>query len=367
MRVRHYQLAAQGKLQEAMQEAQSLYSYAEGQIKNALDDVDGAIQYVLSEENQHPNRIDICKAKGALPGQSKAGSHNQHTSSFGQSSAPSNFGQPAGPSKDTLGFSNTASPSFGQPSFGQQSSVQTSFGQPSAFIKPGPTLAQSSPAFGQPTNAPSAFGQPSTLGKVLHNPQMDPNQFQQSSTFVQNASPAIGSARDSPGSSARNPLTQPHGPVDSNVAVAANPFSIKPPQFLQNQSRMSTAGSNPFATTASTQSNGSIGPQPLEPVALSQGSAMQLQKDSQGRLRSWNGKGVSYFDDLPCYRGTDGNWHRIWFAEGQPLFVNSGNLPDNVYDDSVKSTYEFFNHNGTFKDGIVPIIPPRKEWCSWDM
>ena len=154
LRLRHYELAAQGNQQQALQEAQALVNNAEQQIQTALNDLDGAVKYIINGEDEHPNRLDICKAKGATPTQPHASAPSQQIqSTFGQPSrsAP-DFGQPS------------ASSAFGGPSansFGQSFAPTSTFGQPSAttstFGKP------SAPTFGQPSQ-PSAFGQASTLG-----------------------------------------------------------------------------------------------------------------------------------------------------------------------------------------------------------
>jgi len=49
-------LAAQGNHQQAIQEAQTLVNNAEQQMQNVLNDVDGAIKYVIDGENRHHER-----------------------------------------------------------------------------------------------------------------------------------------------------------------------------------------------------------------------------------------------------------------------------------------------------------------------
>jgi nucleoporin NUP42 len=65
MRVRHYELAAQGLIGQAQAEAQQLYQEAEAQIKAALDDLPGSIKYIIDGEKEHPNRLDICAGAGS--------------------------------------------------------------------------------------------------------------------------------------------------------------------------------------------------------------------------------------------------------------------------------------------------------------
>lgn len=194
LRIRHYELAAQGNQQQAIQEAQTLVENAEQQMQAVLDDVDGAIRYVIGGENEHPNRIDVTHAKGVLPasGQTSApitfarpsapafAQSSAPTSSFGQASS---FGQPA-----TLGRPTT---SFGQPpsSFGQSSIPTPVFGQPAATqpLNPfGQSSASSQPSSFSQTSDP---GQPSSFAQAPAPPQTGifgrtaaPSSFGQSTT-----------------------------------------------------------------------------------------------------------------------------------------------------------------------------------------
>ena len=75
---------------------------------------------------------------------------------------------------------------------------------------------------------------------------------------------------------------------------------------------------------------------------------------------------VRYFDDEPCYKGNDGDWRRVWFPDKPPVFTKTVDLPDEVYDEATKADYRYLKQTGTFKDGIMPALPPKREWCSWD-
>lgn len=90
------------------------------------------------------------------------------------------------------------------------------------------------------------------------------------------------------------------------------------------------------------------------------------QRDSQGKLVTWNGKAVSYINDEPCFKGKNNNWEKIWFPDGPPVFNKAVELPDEDYDQATKESYKFLGTQGVFKDGIIPSLPPRREWCSWD-
>ncbi|KAI4182347.1 MAG: hypothetical protein L6R41_006033 [Letrouitia leprolyta] len=150
LRLRHYELASAGNESQAIQEAQVLYSNAEQQMQKALSDLDGALKYITDAANQHPNRLDVCKAKGG---------------DLTQSQQPSGFVQPGG-------APSNGGPTFGQTSFGQPSAPafgKPSFGQPTAPVPalPPTPVNQNQTLFGQSSKLTSgpAFGQPATLGQ----------------------------------------------------------------------------------------------------------------------------------------------------------------------------------------------------------
>ena len=392
LRTRHYELAIQGKEQQAMREAQALISNAEDQMRNALSNLDGAIDYVLNGERQHPNRIDICNAKVAGIGQAQnTNPIQQNPSSFGQASdaAPA-FGNPTVPS--SLGVSSAST--FGKPSaltstFGQPSAPafgQSSFGQASLLGRP-------STSFGQPSS--STFGQPSAPNPFDRS-QQSPATLNQASNPFQRSTTGQGNNPFQPSSAPSQPSGPGHvGPFvqPSAMSSAANPFATKTPvqtndTAVQNSTpprnpfalattmvppQPSGTMSSPFARTGPTQQNGGTSSAATassttpKPSIGRQISSAEMQKDSQGRLRTWNSKPVSYIDDEPCYSGNDGNLQRIWFPDGAPAFVNSAGLPDEAYDDVTKEKYMFLNRTGTFKDGIMPLLPPKREWCNWNL
>ncbi|CAD6564651.1 MAG: hypothetical protein ASARMPRED_005618 [Alectoria sarmentosa] len=429
LRVRHYELAAQGNQQQAIQEAQALVNNAEQQIQTALNDVDGALKYLINGENEHPNRLDVCKVKGATPTQPQTSAPNQQTTStfgqpsssapaFGQPSAPSAFGRPSvpsfgQPSAPTSTFGQPSAPTFGQPSqpsaFGQPSTLgrsTTSFGQPSStFGKPSITA----PTFGQPS-APSPLGAPQQQPIPLGKPS-EPDVFQQPSTAAKNSfgqppastqAPPFGqpsallqsSAYGTP--STLNPSPAFGKPATSGAISGFSQTSKAPPNPFSQLTAPSTTGSfgqpssaatNPFGQRRTSTANQPVpsfgqpfGPsntlQPTTGPAASRGNVrstsgqgtngVPVQKDSQGKITSWKGMSVRYFDDEPCYKGNDGNWQRVWFADGPPVFTKTVDMPDEAYDEATKASYRHLKETGTFKDGIMPELPPKREWCTWN-
>ncbi len=491
LRVRHYELATQNNQQKAIQEAQTLVANAEQQVHTALNDIDGAIKYVIDGENEHPNRIDMCKAKGAPAPQSPNPSTNQQsapafsqlssaaqTSSskfgqpssssppFGQPSATSTFGRPSAPAfgqspAPVSAFGDPSTSTFGQPStFGRPGALgrpTTSFGQPSS------SLGQPSSSFGKPSLSAPAFGKPATPTSfdqrtspfgdrtgINANPQQLINPSQPSNPFGQSSAPTHRNPfvkSSAPASAQPNPFGPPSAPA-STLASSFGPPSVpsQPSVFGRSSApstasafgqpqasklptgpgQLSTAPSNPFGQpsgpqTASTfgqpsrpgpspfgqppskartfyanrpvpafgfdiasmkfparpltSSNSDTVQQPTAPIAngaapkpasIKATSSVQVQKDMQGKVRTWNGKSVSYVDDEPCYKGIEGSWQRIWFPDGPPVFTKTADLPDEVYDEATKENYKHVKEYGAFKDGMMPDLPPRREWCTWD-
>lgn len=436
LRLRHYELAAAGKPQEAIQEAQTWFNNAEQQIRTALDDVEGAIRYLNNRAKEHPNRFDICQVRGTdLNGSRPSGSAiGQSTvpkasfgvpaTSFGQPTGASGFGQPSalGSRPSPFGQQATAagqSSAFGQPaqlgrpstSFGQPTS---SFGQPSvpapAFGKPSnPTSAfgQSAPpksTFGQPSfgqpSAPSSFGQNSltsafgttaTLGSTQQSTFGQPSNLKQSAFNQQSVGITQPSAFGKPSASA-NPFGQASQPARTSALGQTTPASTNP--FGQPVANQSTQA---FRQPSATDNGSSHAPMqsasaPMQSLAqpsngfgnlsgpsisntLSQPTAIQAAgtktqipatRDAQGNLKTWGGKPVTYVDNEPYTKGEDGAWGKICFPNGPPSLTKAEELAEVAYDESTKENYMFMKMRGVFKDGIMPSLPPRREWCSWD-
>ncbi|KAJ5306144.1 hypothetical protein PENANT_c024G04822 [Penicillium antarcticum] len=299
LRARHYELAAAGNIDQAVQESQAMWAESMKQMDVALGDLNGAVKFIIDGKNEHPNRLDIVEGKTGPNANLAPGALGNAPSAFGQPSIvgqSSGFGQPS-----TLGQSSGfgqpstlgQSSGFGQPStlgqssgFGQSSTLGQSsgFGQPSA-------LGQSS-GFGQPSalGQSSGFGQPSTLGQSTG--------FGQSSTLGQSS--GFGQPSNLGGSGFGQPSTlggqsgfgkpgfgQPAAPA----APASNPFgapatSSSPfSQISNNQAAPGGFGQpaptnapSPFAQTASQQpaapASGGFGqPQPTSGFPPSQPAA----------------------------------------------------------------------------------------------
>ncbi|OKP15091.1 Nucleoporin AMO1 [Penicillium subrubescens] len=436
MRLRHYELTAAGNMNQAVQEAQGLWQEAVNQMDSALNNLDGAVKYIIDGGNEHPNRNDITAGVQGPTG-------NQ----------PTPFGQPAGPATGAFGTANAPGTGFGQPSaFGQPSTLGqqgSAFGQPSTVGQPS--------AFGQPSamGQPSGFGQPSTLGQgaafgqpaalgggptAFGKPAFGQSGFAQAGStqsafgqpaFGQPAAPAAGAFGAPSGAS---PFTQvqaqpatgfgaPSGPspfgqpsTQQQPAAAggfgqpaapfaqpgqtASPFG-QVPQQPQQQAPAATpfgqpsAAPNPFGAPSTQQQPA---PSPFGQPAAPQGVPVQppnagprafikiddpndlnplpqLQGETRRdpntkRITMWKGRPVNYVNDAPCYLHPQDNktWVRINFPDGPPddaSLRDSQGKPED-YTPEIEEMYKFFLENGYFKDGVIPSVPPRKDFISYD-
>ncbi|KAL4980405.1 hypothetical protein BDW66DRAFT_125152 [Aspergillus desertorum] len=384
LRLRHYEAAATGNPGSAIQEAENMYKEAVSQMEIILKNLNAAVKYVVDGANEHPNRIDVTKGDTG-PGAGQ-------TSAFGQSSAPA---------FQASGFSqqSPAQPAFGQPSLGQPSG----FGQPSAlgassgFGKP--AFGQTSqPSFGQPSLSQSTFGQRSVLGG---------SGFGQASTtaspFSQiSAAPANGFSNPSPftqagsgfGSSstntattggfgsptqAANPFGQPSAPFGQPTQPAASsPFGATTQQPAAGQSAF---GQSAASATQNLQPASSrpvdAGPPPLLKIENSNDLAPIPPLNGQTthnpmtkKLQTWKGQPVQYIDNVPCYLHPQDRktYVRIFFPDGPPdaASLRDAQAEPNQYTPEVTEQYEFFVKNGYFKDGLIPSVPPKTEWVSFD-
>ncbi|KAJ5970789.1 uncharacterized protein N7479_000707 [Penicillium vulpinum] len=248
MRLRHYELAAAGNMNQAVQEASALWQECVQQMEISLNDLNGAVKYVVDGKNEHPNRYDII-AGNTQP------SMNQAPAPFGQ---PSSFGQPSPFGQQNAAPAPNAGPvsgAFGAPSstFGQSSGLGQSvgFGRPSVPAQPS-GMGQST-AFGQ-TSAlgGSAFGQTSTMGGSAFNktpfgqPGVNPSPFSK-------------------------PIA-PGGAAPFGAPSAASPFT----QVSQNQPAAGGFGQpapSPFGQSAAQPAPSPFGQPAVKPSPFGQPSA----------------------------------------------------------------------------------------------
>jgi nucleoporin NUP42 len=424
-------------------------------MQTALNDVDGAINYIIRAENDHPNRIDICRESQATSAGSQRGvfQRNQEypidtrsqkpaaAPPFGAPAQPGAFGQPASGAFGQASALGQKPNPFGAPSgaFGQSSGG--TFGQPSALGQKQNPFGASTPAFGAPTQpgGVGAFGQPSAIGQKPNPfgapsgvfgqpsggafgqpsaPEQQPNPFgtqpaalasfgtpsqPQPNPFgaptVQNPSPFGAPTPTSqpnpfgttpapfgaPSQAPKNPFGTPSQPASSSFGVtpvqqtnpfgapaAGSPFGTPQPP--------SQPAANPFGNPQSTPGP-AISPFGNPPSAQPQaqphvnGSTFHTghpplsqysTRDGNGRLVTWKNKRVVYKEDIPGTQNFDGTWAKIWFPDGPPVPDKLAEAAPELYTDDVKKAYENARINGVFDGGVLPLVPPKQEWCQWD-
>ena len=328
MRARHYELAAQGRQQEAIQEAQTLFDNANQQNQTALNDLKGAMQYVSLGEQQHPNRNDICRETSTTATVGSQPMSAPSPSGFGSVPTGSSFGRPSAPAQQPSRFGQSSAFRSTSSPFAPRAHAQ--------FAQPSVTSGAPAARFGQPSNPfaqtraaqQSGFSQPSAPAS---------SQSQTSFTNTQ-AQPASNTSFGKPSQGSNGAFGS-----QGNSIPAVNPF-VKPQE----------TGTSSFGQASS-----------LNAPAETGGQLTDARKDAQGKLVSWKGKPVTYVDDEPCFKRPDGAWEKIWFPE-PPVWKNSQEPPDDAYDEATKEAYRYAKKHGRFPGDKIPLLPPKKEWISWD-
>jgi nucleoporin NUP42 len=406
-------------------------------MQTALSNVDEAINFIISAEKEHPNRIDICRMSTSGQGSTSTPFSQQSSTPTTQASGGGNpFGAPSQPAASSpFGTSTTASTGvFGQPSgLGQRPNpfggTSQSFGTPSqlgaagAFGRPS-VLGQKPNPFGAPSASPASgisntATAPFSSFAAAPNPFAQPQQQQGTNPFGAPSQPAqqnplnqtatqisnpFGSAN--PPSQQQNPFGNPSSaPFGAPSSISENPFgqpSTRPPTIGGNPfGSASTSTVNPFAQRPPTQastSNPFGATQPFaapnanpfgNPPAANAFNANQAVGSSQpslngaatvgqnssesysskgvdGRLKMFKGRPVVYKNDEAGFRGKDGSWQKIWFPQGAPAPYKDTEMEVSQYDESIKTAYMHLQQSGSFEGGVMPMMPPRREWCSFD-
>ena len=399
-------------------------------MRVALNDLDGAIRYIANSQNEHPNRVDICKSALSRP------PPNSQPNRFLNSNNTASSPQP-----NPFGGSSSSAPfnAFGTQS---QPGVTSAFGQPASLgMKPSPfgqpsQLGQTASPFGQPSQLgqkASPFGQPSQLG---HGPspfgQPASLNSQQSNPFAQNkttSSPFAVAANNSAfGSTAQptglNVFGQPLQPPGGNIfsqsgtqpaanafgassttnassfaaqdastgnTITPNPFGQSPAQTAKPGAFGSTQAFNPpsaFGNAGQRDLNGTSAandrgfgtdgsnPNPFPVDVLNPNGPESSHshpdirtysiRDVGNKLISWKSKPVSYVENEPYFRKEDGSLERIWFPNGPPIYSAATEPPIDEIHPTDLDGHKFLLEHGTFKDGIMPNVAPQREYCRWD-
>lgn len=344
------------------------------------------------------------------PGQSSAfgqpSSMGGGGSAFGQPSTvgqSSGFGQPSQmgqkPASGQSTFGQSSQPGFGQPSkpaFGQASAPGQRQGNPSPFggaaSQPSgfaQAAQQSSGGFGMAgASKPSPFAaagsnqqsqSPFAAASTNNNnqqPQQQQNPFGGSSqsAFGQPSQPAaqqnpFGSAQPKPAfGQASQPTTSAFG-QPSQPAANANPFG-QPTQPQQQQATPSPFG----AASTAPQPNGAA-PTPNTTATTPSGGP-----DPSTYLTHTANQPTSFKNQPVTYLGEPKNFHvypsnnraeRLWFPQGPPAPNPDVQLEPVFYEGALgaelQGIYEKVAQGGEFAGGVMPEVPPRREWIRFDI
>lgn len=270
-----------------LEQAAAAWQAAIIQMQEAASDIDAAVQFIISGEHQHPNRIDIvaqsASQQGAVPNP-----FNRTASPFAAVPTANLFGAPSQPDPSSGAFGQPSSlgarsnpfaspaPAFGtpiQPSpFGQPSNLGGgAFGQPSPSISSAPfgqpSVVQASP-FGQPSNlgqTPSPFGAPSNTPQpapfsAFNNTSAHFQQLQALSPFANNVQPTQSTPFRQSGVFGAQPTQAPNPFNNVNSAPFGAPSPARPNSF--GASPQPQAPTNPFGAANPVQAPSPFGQAP---------------------------------------------------------------------------------------------------------
>ncbi|KAI9052565.1 hypothetical protein LZ554_003908 [Drepanopeziza brunnea f. sp. 'monogermtubi'] len=230
------------------------------------------------------------------------------------------FGQPF-----NQGPTPTANPfGAGTPAFGASTAENIAFGAPSPAKNPfgdrPPSSGNINPFMGRTSNEPQNLAAPNPFSNPVSGPPVPLNPFKQ--PLPAGPPPATGIRSGAP-----------PGPISANAEMGAK---------------------HPDIGTYSTRNKGT------------------------NRLLTFKGHKVIYKGDIPPTEGkpavigtpgftdANGNWERIWFPDGPPVFNKDTAMHDSMYDEALEVAYKHAKATGAFEGGKMPLLPPKREWCNWD-
>ncbi|KAK0712588.1 hypothetical protein B0T26DRAFT_752805 [Lasiosphaeria miniovina] len=338
---------------------------------------------------------------------------------FGQPAQPaagSTFGQPSGTAFGQASLPGQASggSAFGQPAFGQAAQPSSAFRQPAQIgVKANPFGAPAAGAFGNtpPAAASNVFGQPAQQAATPFGQPAQPTPA--SNPFGQPAAPNNTPASNPFGQPAaaptNNPFGQPTLPSASPFGAVAN-GTPNAGAFGQPAAITSVFGAQGAQASAAQPAANAFG-QPAAPApdasafggggfssgaapATSAPKAAQGQgpyaagatrqhpdvnsyssKGPDGRLRMFKGKSVTYQalrggdKPVPVLRNFNGTVTKVWFPDGAPNYTTETEAvnPEATYRDPVvQQQWKGFLETGKFEAGLMPEVPPSREYCTWD-
>lgn len=224
----------------------------------------------------------------------------------------------------------------------------------------------------QPPPKTNPFGQPVPHGGSSNVLGFNPPQTAaQSSPFGSSAAQNSGLFGQNSTPSGKNPFlsgSQASTPAGRNpfgsAAPISNPLSPQSPLHHRTAMNSNDVGIQP-SSSASTSAKTAYTNDPASHVPLSS----YASKDSSGRLTMFKGRRVHYRDDTPGVQNSGGTWAKIWMPDGAPSYNKDTELnreSDAYKTPGLQEAYETARNSGIFNGGIIPLVPPLREWCAWD-
>ncbi|KAJ5422012.1 Zinc finger CCCH-type [Penicillium cf. griseofulvum] len=412
MRLRHYELAAAGNLNQAVQEASALWQECVQQMEISLSDLNGAVKYTRHHRGKTPTSMSQAPAPFGQPstfgqpspfGQQNVaptpntgpapGAFGAPSSTFGQASGLGQSGgfgrasapaQPAGMGQSTA-FGQTSAlggSAFGQTSTlgGQSAFNKSPFGQPAltqpgvnpspfgapSVVSPFTQVAQNQPAaggFGQIAGQIAGQPAPSPFGQAAVNPSPfgQPSAPAGAAPFGQPSAPAGAAPFGQPSApAAAAPFGQPSAPAGAapfGAPSAASPFT------QVSQSQPATVQGVPVQNVnAGPRAYIKIdNPQDLNPLPQLDGETRHNPSTKQLVIISMSTRATfTHKTTKPLSESTSPN------GPPDPASLKDAHGKPEEYTPEVAEAYQFFLQNGYFKDGNIPAVPPKQEWLSFD-
>lgn len=317
-------------------------------------------------------------------------------------------------------------PSFGQPSFGQSglgSTAQPAFGQSGfgrslgAGNNPNPNPFLPAPQQNPPVISQTGFGRTQGAGFAQQQqPQPEqPNPFAQPSQPAAPAPPSTGFGVGS-GFGNNAPQANPFSVFGNQPAPQQpqqqNPFQTNNPLTQQPNANPNPFGSQPPAASQPNPFGQPAAPAPSAPApAPAPAPAQEAAQASQAitetapapnlspanklydvppnlnptphltgttaidpvtkRLSYFKGRPVQYIDDEPRYQHPDfpGIYVRVMLPNGRPPphALRDAVGRDEDYTPDIVEFYRKAKEGAGFEAGKVPLVPPKVEWCDYDL
>lgn len=168
----------------------------------------------------------------------------------------------------------------------------------------------------------------------------------------------------------------------NGIAEAPSPFGAPSaaaggtaPNPFQPSAQAAPTGFAPAAAAVGAAASGQA-QGPYAPTASRQHPPIESYsaKEPDGRLRMFKGKAVVYEPpknegdkEEPVIRNFDGSLTKIWFPNGAPPYnPDTEGAAGAGYDEKTLSRWKAFAQTGRFDDGVMPEVPPMREFCTWD-